>query len=296
MAIAVYISNVSYNKNHSKTAMDVSCPHCNKKFANKFSLASHKSRYHNKSRRKPERSTTAEHYNNVSADVKSESDKYGSDNEHQSYSENSETDEDQGSEDKPQNSNTKDTLAPSSDSETDFSTDESEDKSKTTLPSDGKKDVLASAYSENTSVSEDSDSKHKITTKRKLKKQMELPSKKRKAEKSVNDKATDLLAEIASIMFEEKHKKNSNQHLNLLESYELKHNVFSNLIGPIESKAIFLNDAIFADDLGTDTLSLVKASLETRSLREVNMLINENIDLVKKITTFLTEREKDMYV
>ena len=48
--------------------MKVSCSQCSKTFANKYSLASHKSRYHNKSQRKPEKTTTTKHYSDVSAD------------------------------------------------------------------------------------------------------------------------------------------------------------------------------------------------------------------------------------
>ena len=269
--------------------MDVSCPQCNKTFANKYSLASHKSRYHNQSQRQPDTSTGTEHYNNASPDVKAESDEKGSDDEQQNYSENSESDEDQRSEEKSHGSNTKYTLATSSDSEANYSTDESENKAKTTLLSDGKKDALVSTDSENTSSSEDSDSKHKITTKRKLKKQLKMPSKKRKVLDSIKDEATELLASIESMMFEDKCKKNATQHFDLLESYEIKHNIFSNLIGPVESKAIFMNEAIVVAELGAGTLNLIKAVLETRSLREVNILLNENIGLVKKIAIVLRE-------
>ena len=289
IAIAVYISNVSYNKKHSEAIMDVSCPHCNKTFANKYSLASHMSRYHNKSQQEAETSTTTEQYNNVSADADIESDEKVSDDEQQNSSENNESDEDQRSEEESHSSNTKDTLATSSDSEANYSTDGSENKAKTTLLSDGKKDALVSTDSENTSSSEDSDSKHKITTKRKLKKQLKMPSKKRKVLDSIKDEATELLASIESMMFEDKCKKNANQYFDLLDSYEIKHKIFSNLIGPVESKAIFMNEAIVVAELGAGTLNLIKAVLETRSLREVNILLNENIGLVKKIAIVLRE-------
>ena len=275
-------------KKHSEAIMDVSCPHCNKKFANKYSLASHKSRYHNESQQEAETSTATEQYNNVSADDDIENDEKGSDDEQQKSSEDNESDEDQRSEEELYSSKTKDALATSSDSEANFSTDENENESKTKLLSDvKKKDALASTDSENTPSSEESDSKRKITTKRKLKKQLKIPSKKRKSQDSIKDEATDLLASIESMMFEDKCKKNANHHFDLLESYEIKHSIFSNLIGPVDSKAIFLNEAIFAAELGDDTLTLIKAVRETRSLLEVNMLLDENIDLVKKIITVL---------
>ncbi len=218
--------------------------------------------------------------------------KKGSDDEQQNSSENNKSVEDKRSEEVSHSSNTKDTLATSSDSEAHFSSDESENKSKTTLLSDGKKDALASTDSENTPSSEESDSKRKITTKRKLKKQLKIPSKKRKSQDSIKDEATDLLASIESMMFEDKCKKNANHHFDLLESYEIKHSIFSNLIGPVDSKAIFLNEAIFAAELGNVTLTLIKAVRETRSLREVNMLLDENIDLVKKLMTVLRNMSK----
>ncbi len=48
-----------------------------------------------------------------------------------------------------------------------------------------------------------------------------------------------------------------------------------------------MNEAIFAAELGDETLTLIKAVRETRSLREVNLLLDENIDLVKKIISVL---------
>ena len=79
-------------------------------------------------------------------------------------------------------------------------------------------------------------------------------------------------------MFEDKCKRNACQHFNLLESYEIKHKIFSNLIGEV-----FVNEIQLSAILGDDAPTLINAVLETPSLREINILINENLDLVKAI-------------
>ena len=247
--------------------MSILCSQCNKTFVNKYSLASHKSRYHYKVKNASDDDYPKNNWDKSSiySDNTSQGKNIAS---ARSGSDDGDVHDDPDS-DEHDDVNKKDALA-SSESEDDklHESDDSVSSNSGNIYLNRKKDALDS----DSDSESDEESDGNLRKRKSLK--LHLSSKKMR-DRSTKSDVTELLSSIENMLHEHTSRTDP---FNLFQSFELKWNVFSNLRDTVFGSLEAMQEALTDDEH-----LLVQAVLETASLDETSRLLNENTDLILSI-------------
>ena len=251
----------------------ISCASCNRSFANKNSLRTHRSTFHQKQLEPREDihqedadSTMEEHDSEFSEDRRNKTASLDSGAESETSTS---TDEE---------STKKDTLA----SETDDQDSASSYKNCMTNESDNQ---ASTSPQDDTNETENSDTTDTVVRKRKSTHQNKVFKKRvRKANRWSKDRVFDLLSSIDSML--DKHTSKSSTPFDLLGSYSLKTELFGNL------HDFFGTQVLLEKALTHEEKLLLDAVLATTDLDLVTRLLNKNVRLVVGIIEKTKTNEK----
>ena len=243
--------------------MSILCSQCNRTFVNKYSLASHKSRYHYKVKNASDDDCSKNIGDNPS--IYSDNSIQGKNiASARSGSDDDDVHDDPDSDE--HDVNKMDALT-SSESEDD-KLHESDDSNTGNIYLNRKKDVLDSASDSKSYEESDGNLRKRKSLK------LHLSSKKRRGRSTKSD-VTELLSSIENMLHEHTSRTDP---FNLFQSFQLKWAVFSNLRDTVFGSLEAMQEALTDDEH-----LLVQAVLETVSLDETSRLLSENIDLILSI-------------
>jgi hypothetical protein len=255
------------------------CPHCDKQFANRRSLATHKSRFHQDKKSKSSNAVISHSDDNVSTasgsteqtrvddsfDQHSEEGSVTSSSSKQSTSNSSSQSLEKGNSEAPQKhwdreSNKEIDRHSETDSSKEYSSGSENDS-----------DEVSDVTSEDSTLSND---------------QYKLKRKEKTTFASFNDKLTKILSSI-KLLLQSQDCKEKKDCFNLLFSYTLKKNFFAELGNFFKERSEDINEV-----LSEDEVFFIDALLATPNLTDLTKLMNENSRMVKSILHLVNRRNK----